>query len=85
MTKNKELKKFLMNVSDVEIKSSAIGDDENLIDLGIVDSMVILRLLAYMEEKYGILCSEDELNEENFATIENMNKLIEHKLNALEA
>ena len=46
-----------------------VGDDESLIEAGILDSLSILMLISFMDEKYGVVPSEDELKPENFETI----------------
>lgn len=52
------------------IKSGlAVRKDESLLETGIIDSLAILELTAYLEEKYGILVEEDDLVPENFDTL----------------
>lgn len=53
-----------------------LTDDTQLIENGFIDSMMILNLIAFLEENYGILLSSEELKPQNFATIERICKLI---------
>lgn len=43
--------------------------DEPLIDRGALDSMGLLNLIGYLEEKCGVRVPDDEVMLENFATI----------------
>jgi acyl carrier protein len=54
--------------------------DTPLIEHGILDSLMILSLFAFLEENFGILLSRGELNPKNFETIQNINDLIAQKL-----
>jgi len=42
--------------------------------------MGVLRLLAFLEENYGLLLSTEELNPQNFASLQNIVDLVERKL-----
>jgi len=47
-----------------------LGDDEQFIETGIIDSMGILNLLAFLQSDYGILLADGDLNRENSATLQ---------------
>lgn len=73
------IRQFIMN----ELKELSedgnveyLNDDTPLIENGLIDSMMILSLLAFLEEKYGLLLSKDELKPKNFATIQKINDLV---------
>ena len=44
--------------------------DESLLETGIIDSMVMVGLTAFIEEKYGFRVDEDDMVPENFETLE---------------
>ena len=46
-----------------------LGDDESLLEAGIIDSTGILELINHLEEHYGIKVNDDELVPENLDTI----------------
>jgi len=48
---------------------TSIADDDSLTDRGIVDSLGIFQLVAFLEEAFGIRFDDDEITLENFATI----------------
>lgn len=51
-------------------KKRGIGSGDPLLEGGIVDSLGILDLVAFLEEDFGIQVSDDELVPENFQTID---------------
>jgi len=48
---------------------NAIDDDSNLIESGVIDSLGIQSLIAFLEGAYGIEISDMDLVPENFETI----------------
>ncbi|MEJ5225712.1 MAG: acyl carrier protein [Anaerolineales bacterium] len=56
-----------------------IGDDDPLIESGIIDSMGVMNLLGFLEEKFSIQIPGEELIPENFSTINAIAALIERQ------
>ncbi len=46
-----------------------LGDDDSLLEAGIIDSTGILELINHLEERYRIKVADDELVPENLDTI----------------
>ena len=46
-----------------------LGDEDSLLEAGIIDSTGILELINHLEERYGIKVNDDELVPENLDTI----------------
>lgn len=57
-----------------------LEDDTPLIADGIIDSLMILSLLAFLEEEFGIILSKGEFNPENFATIQKIHDLVDSRV-----
>jgi acyl carrier protein len=68
-------------VRDKAIKN--FGRGYNLIESGIIDSLGILRLLEYLESKFSINISDEELIPENFESIEAIEFFIIRKTNGI--
>ena len=47
-----------------------VGDNESLLEAGIIDSMAVLELVAHVEQQYGFSVSDDDMMPENFDTID---------------
>ena len=58
----------------------AVEDDENLFDASIIDSLGLLKLLAFIEEKLKISVDMADVTMENFSTINKMVKALETKI-----
>jgi len=46
-----------------------LGDDDSLLEAGIIDSTGILELINHIEKHYGIKVNDDELVPDNLDTI----------------
>ena len=46
-----------------------LADDAALLDSGILDSLSLLRLVVFLEERFGITMGDADLLPENFASV----------------
>ncbi len=53
-----------------------LDDDDDLIDSGVVDSLGIFQLVAFLEEKFGVVIADSEITPDNFATIARIERLV---------
>ena len=53
-----------------------VGDEDDLIDSGVVDSLGIFQLIAFLEERFGIKIGDEEITPENFGTIAAIDRLV---------
>jgi acyl carrier protein len=51
------------------INIESLGDDENLFDSGIVNSLFAVELLTFVERQFGVEVGMDDLDIENFKSI----------------
>jgi acyl carrier protein len=59
--------------------SAGIKDEDSLLESGIVDSLGILDLVAFLEKTYGIRVGDEELNPENFGSIASVARFVATK------
>jgi len=52
---------------------------DNLIDSGVLDSLSTLNLVSHLEEEYGIKIKSEDINLENFGTVDQLAALVEQK------
>jgi acyl carrier protein len=57
-----------------------LSDDTPLLDSGMVDSLGILDLVVFIEEKFGIVAEDHELVPENFGTIAALTRFVKDRL-----
>jgi len=60
-------------------KASNLGDDTPLRTSGILDSIATLRLVSFVEDRYGIEVEAHEASVENFDSIDNIAAFIASK------
>jgi acyl carrier protein len=58
-----------------------VPDGLSLVDSGIVDSLGIFQLIAFLEDTFAIRVGDEEITPENFETIEAIERLVETRVN----
>ncbi len=53
-----------------------LDQDASLLDSGVVDSLGILDVVAFLEETFGLEVEDDDLNPENFDTLTALEKFV---------
>ena len=76
MTTEDILKGYFAEKSD---KAKDLASGDSLLEKGLLDSMALVKLIAFLEERFGIALGDDEFDPDNFETIEAIAKLIEAK------
>ncbi|MHC4549813.1 MAG: acyl carrier protein [Planctomycetota bacterium] len=54
-------------------------DEDSLLDAGVIDSLGILDLVAFLEETFAVQASDEDLNPENFDSIATLVRFVESK------
>ena len=57
----------------------SIGHDESLISSGVIDSLALLRLIGFVEDRFGVVLEDEEVVAENFETINVIAALVQNK------
>jgi acyl carrier protein len=57
-----------------------VDDDESLIENGVVDSLGVFKLVAFLEESFSVQIPDGEIVYENFATIDQIERFVSDKL-----
>jgi methoxymalonate biosynthesis acyl carrier protein len=61
-------------------KGIGFTDSDNLLTKGVVDSLRMLDLISFLEEKYRLKIDEDELMPENFESVEAITSFVEQRI-----
>jgi len=75
-----DVKNFLYEESFEELFKS-LNDTESLLEKGIIDSVKMLELIAFLEKKYDIKVDDEDLYPENFDTLVAIEDYIKSKMN----
>jgi acyl carrier protein len=58
----------------------AFGDEDSLVERGVIDSTGILELIAFLETHYSIVIEDDELVPDNLDSVSRVARFVERKL-----
>ncbi len=64
------LKYFSQNIKEVSV-------DDDLISDGVLDSMEIVKLIVFLEEKLGLKIDNSRMNGSNFRSVRNIIKIFD--------
>ena len=65
-------------------KRKAFNDETPLLGSGIIDSLAMLDVLAFLEESFQINIADEELIPENFGTVKSLVSFVDNKRSALQ-
>lgn len=72
-----KIKEFIMTEVNPERNLVELGDDEPLVDSEIIDSLGVLKIMAFLDEEFGIDLSAEQIKLENFRNVTSICSLIE--------
>jgi acyl carrier protein len=61
------------------VRERALSDDDSLLESGAVDSLGVLDIVTFLEEKFGIQVADEELDPGNFDSVSSLARLVEGK------
>ncbi len=79
MNTNDVIRDFIENDIIQHALDKPLADHDQLVESGIVDSLAIMSLLIFLEEKFSIQIPSEDLNPENFATVSTLTALVERQ------
>lgn len=56
-----------------------VANSDSLLESGVLDSLAVMKLAAFIESRYGIAISEDDLMPEHFDTVDSIAGFIASK------
>ena len=67
------------NVSEVVCKTltiDSIGSEEDLIDLGLLDSFSLVQLMLALEDEFNLRIEPEEIDFEDYRSVQSMSEMI---------
>jgi acyl carrier protein len=64
------IRRFVLEDLAAGTEFTTVGDSDSLVANGLIDSLGIFKLVAFLEEAFGIRIADDEILQENFRSIE---------------
>jgi acyl carrier protein len=59
-----------------------LGDDDKLMEKGVIDSMGVLELLEFLQGSFGVAFSDDEITEDNLGSLSSIARFVSSKRSA---
>lgn len=74
-----QIREFLIEDQAWDGEASGLSDDLPLLESGVLDSMSLLRLVGWLEERYGIAIADEQIVPDNFGTLTRIAALVESR------
>ncbi len=79
MSRQDTLERFIVDEIMFGSSSTKLAADQSLIESGILDSVGLLRLVAFIEDQFGINIDDGEVSPDNFQTLNSMSAFLQRK------
>lgn len=56
-----------------------LGDDDHLLERGVLDSMSIMEMVSFIEREFGAAVMEEEITEANFGSLSAIGRYVSRK------
>jgi len=76
MTLKQELREFIRRSLIPAGATAEVDENEPLIDHGVIDSMGLLQIMTFIEERTGVRVPDDEVTPENFQSVSAIDQLV---------
>jgi acyl carrier protein len=74
-----QVRGFIMDIA-VRRGVRSVADDDSLIDTGVLESVVLFRLVSFLEEAFSLAISDQEIAVENFHSINAIQEFVSSRL-----
>ena len=74
-----QVREFIARELATDGNGLTLADRDLLVERGVLDSMGVLRLILFLEERFGIRVADHELVPEDFATLERIAAFVASK------
>jgi acyl carrier protein len=71
-----QIREFIMENLAHAKGITSFGDEENLMESGVVDSLGIFRIVSFLEEDLHIRVSDEEINAETLQSVNSIEQLV---------
>lgn len=85
MTKLTIIREFISAEFAPDIDPADLPEDLDLIESGIIDSLGVLKLVAFLEDELGLAIAPEELDVDLYKSLDSINSLITAKAQPVSA
>lgn len=83
MSRMWEIKEFVVKEFAPDLEPGALADDYDLMDGAVMDSLGLLKLIAWLETRYGVDSEALELDPDRFRTVRAIDATVDRALAAV--
>lgn len=65
--------------TELKSKVRELAPTDSLLEAGVLDSMAIVKLIAFLEDRFGVQLTDDEFDPDNFESLAAIEGLVEKK------
>ena len=76
-----KIKEFIENHLAIYDDEAQLNDDDNIFELGFVDSLFALQLIGFIEKEFSLELEDSDLDIKNFSSVNRIVAFINKKLN----
>ena len=62
-----------------------LGDDDRLLERGVVDSMGVAEMVTFLEDEFGVTTSDEDITEANLGSLNAIGRFVSQKRAAIAA
>jgi len=62
-----------------------LDDDDRLLEKGVIDSMSLVEMIAFIEREFGVKAMEEEISDANFGSLAGIGRFVSEKQSVLAA
>ena len=77
MSLREEIKRYIRENLMSGDESVSLGEEDSLIERGIIDSMGLMQLMMFVDERTGIRIPDSEVTLDNFETVASIDQMVD--------
>ncbi|MBA2213307.1 phosphopantetheine-binding protein [Sellimonas intestinalis] len=75
-----EIRELIKKNLVIEDEANEINDSDNIFEMGYVNSLFAMKLVNYIEDEYDIIIDNEDLNLQNFFSVDAITAFIKSKM-----
>lgn len=79
MNVQEELKNYIVKEFIFDESMKDLSPSEDLLNKGIIDSMGVLQIVGFLEERFGVRVEDDEITPTHFRSLETLTNFVQSK------
>lgn len=78
MSNTATIKQFLIEEFLPDLTQDELADDQDLLSSGAIDSLGLLKLIAWVEDRFGLAVDDTDLDPNNFRSVTAIDTFVAH-------